>query len=459
MRIYSTQLLAAVVFIDCLSRYPASGSKTARPDVPSVGHPDGHADDISDDIAQRNDEDESEARIGISPGEILAFAEKSQAMKRPESSRTIPRELDLISRVGKASPELSETVAKRLSQEPDHPKPLLDLISGVGKESPEPSETVAKTLSQQPDHPKPLLDPISRMEKEQAHVVVPHSTDIERIIEELKARADLHPVTDETWTLLKKYAENDKADDSTLRNGIGGFTELAIALRKAKAKGLDKDEARAVEIRMLSFLQVKKATNEVAFNGLGLKDVIEKEGLTNNNLALWKEYIDCYKPNNRGNNARLDSSLLYIFRGDEMKVLQIIADAEEGLNLASMMLNGFIRKKMLGGNSNYRVKNLVKLLLEAKMSASMIHDVLEILRKEKFQSDREGEWKELTSALQNTLASGWDDAVKKAVREMKPRKKRETKRKANTALTLELAPARKKRAPRGQKRKKPSIRR
>uniref|UniRef100_A0AAV1U6U1 RxLR effector candidate protein n=1 Tax=Peronospora matthiolae TaxID=2874970 RepID=A0AAV1U6U1_9STRA len=422
MRIYSTQLLAAVVFIDCLSRYPASGSKTARPDVPSVAHPGGHVDDISDDTAQRNDEDESEARIGIPPGEILALAEKSQAMKRPESSRTIPRELDLISRVGKASPELSETVAKRLSQEPDHPKPLLDLISGVGKE--------------------------------QAHVMVPHSTDIERIIEELKARAGLHPVTDETWTLLKKNAKNENVDDPTLRNGIDGFTEVAIALRKAKAENLDKDEARAVEIRMLSLLQDQKVTVPGAFSLLGLKDVIEKEGLTDNNLAMWKEFTDCYKPNRRGKNARLASSLLYIFRSDLDKLLWIAARSK--IEVATHVLVKLIRKKFFGKTT---VTGLMTQLLEAEVSEDMIQDTLRSLHAKGVPQDREKAWTELTSALQITLATGWERAVAEAVREMKLRKKWEAKRKADTAMTLELAPARKKRAPKGQKSTKPSIRR
>uniref|UniRef100_A0AAV1U828 Nucleotide exchange factor SIL1 n=1 Tax=Peronospora matthiolae TaxID=2874970 RepID=A0AAV1U828_9STRA len=457
MRIYSTQLLAAVVFIDCLSRYPASGSKTARPDVPSVAHPDGHVDDISDDTAQRNDEDESEARIGISPGEILALAEKSQAMKRPESSRTIPRELDLISGVGKASPELSETVAKRLSQEPDHPKPLLDLISGVGKESPEPSETVAKRLSQELDHPKPLLDLISGVGKEQAHVMVPHSTDIERIIEELKAGAGLHPVTDEMWTLLKKNAKNENVDDPTLRNGIHGFTKIAFALREAKVKDLDKDEARAVEIRMLDYLLNKeKADVKQAFYHLGLNDVIKKEGLTDNSLALLQEFIDRRNLMHDGPNACLDSSLLSIFVGDDQNLLQIIAGTGEDLVLATNVLVKLIRKKFSGKTT---VTGIVKQLLEAEVSEDMIQHMLPSLRKEEFKPRREGEWKELISALQNTLATGWDDAVKKAVKERKPRKKWGTKRKAKTAMTLELAPARKKRAPKGRKSKKPSIRR
>uniref|UniRef100_A0AAV1U5Q1 Uncharacterized protein n=1 Tax=Peronospora matthiolae TaxID=2874970 RepID=A0AAV1U5Q1_9STRA len=65
MRIYTTELLAAVAFIESLSRYSASGSKTLRPDLHSSDRPKDRVGDASDDgMSQSDDEANGEDRTG-----------------------------------------------------------------------------------------------------------------------------------------------------------------------------------------------------------------------------------------------------------------------------------------------------------------------------------------------------------------------------------------------------------
>uniref|UniRef100_A0AAV1U5L7 Uncharacterized protein n=1 Tax=Peronospora matthiolae TaxID=2874970 RepID=A0AAV1U5L7_9STRA len=80
MRIYTTELLAAVAFIESLSRYSVSGSKTLRPDLHSSDHPKDRVGDASDDgMSQSDDEANGEDRTGTQDvHSLLAVVERAQ---------------------------------------------------------------------------------------------------------------------------------------------------------------------------------------------------------------------------------------------------------------------------------------------------------------------------------------------------------------------------------------------
>nr|APB88797.1 avirulence protein s-hac1Cala2* [Hyaloperonospora arabidopsidis] len=378
MRIYSTELLAAVAFVACLSRCSTSGSKTVRPDVPSSGHPDGHEDDISDDTAHRNDEEESEARMPLS-GEMSALMEKLQAAKRPESSGKLLQELDLTLRMG----------------------------------------------------------------KENAPVVAPRSTNIEKIIEQLEA-IDTEFASGINGARLKTNVANINADDEKQRkvrelvkacgDSNDGYTELASALRKAKADGLN---VAAVENEMLEVWKEKGVRLSSAFDFLELNKLLERGGLTDDNVALFDRYIKVYNRNKKGGRSFLHSTLLAKLEKNISILLKMIAEAGEKSKTATTVLMHFIRGKLLRRRHNQSlVGNLVKNLLKAEISESVLRHILLILREVPTKSRLHEEYLSgFTAALEKELTSST----------------KSLKRKVDTALRVGPAPARKKPASKGQK--------
>nr|APB88800.1 avirulence protein S-HAC1Cala2 [Hyaloperonospora arabidopsidis] len=385
MRIYSTELLAAVAFVACLSRCSTSGSKTVRPDVPSSGHPDGHEDDISDDTAHRNDKEESEARMPLS-GEMSALMEKLQAAKRPESSGKLLQELDLTLRMG----------------------------------------------------------------KENAPVVAPRSTNIEKIIEQLEA-SDTEFASGINGARLKTNVANINADEANINaddekqskvrelvkacgDSDDGYTKLASALRKAKADGLN---VAAVENEMLEVWKVEGVRPDSAFDFLELDKLLERGGLTDDNVALFDQYIKVYNRNKKGGRSFLHSTLLAKLEKNISILLQMIAAAGEKSKTATTVLMHFIRGKLLRRRHNQSlVGNLVKNLLKAEISESVLRHILLILREVPTKSRLHEEYLSgFTAALEKELTSST----------------KSLKRKVDTALRVGPAPARKKPASKGQK--------
>ena len=399
-----------------------------RPDVPSSGHPDGHEDDISDDTAHRNDEEESEARMLLS-GEMSALTEKLQAAKRPESSGKLLQELDLTLRMG----------------------------------------------------------------KENAPVVAPRSTNIEKIIEQLEA-IDTEFASGINGARLKTNVANINAYDEKRRkvrelvmacgDSDDDYTKLASALRKAKADGLN---VVAVENEMLKVWKEKGVQLNSAFDFLELDKLRERGGLTDDNVALFDRYIKVYNRKKRGGRFLLHSTLLANFEGKINILLQMIAQAGEKSKTATTVLMHFIITTLQRQKPSQSLdRNLVRDLLKAGMSESMIQHILPILYEVQRTSTRRKEYLSgFTAALEEELASGWNAVVDTAVTKIKSSNTPSTtaalekelaigwnavvdtavnkikssntpstkslKRKVDTVLRIGPAPARKKPASKGQK--------
>ena len=414
MRIYTTELLAAVAFIASLSRYSASGSKTVPSDPRTSDNSHDREGDASDDIVHSNDEEESEARM-VLPGDIPAFGEKlhdiadstlsaaarTQLNGLHDNPVTQPQELNLISRMRKERLESSGTVAKTHSQE--HSRQELDLTLRLGEKLLTADEWKSWTKH----------DPL------EAHELM------------LK--------------LVEKYGSNDI-----------GLARLASELLEAKVDGIiDSTKATALEEAMLQVWEDTLIPFKKAYDLLELFKKDTRDDLMNEKLQVLRLFLEI--AGRTGGRSDIYSFLHKKLNLERYKQI-IVQSGKESANADGMLW--YLVERWIHGKTSPKV--MFAHMNSAHISEPMAQRLLIAMRNDQRPTELFNTKKDVAvKAFQVALTEGWEKTVKQAAETTNLRSDRgasSSMRLKDAALRHEPAPAPKKRTPKGRNTTEPSKR-
>uniref|UniRef100_A0AAV1U301 Uncharacterized protein n=1 Tax=Peronospora matthiolae TaxID=2874970 RepID=A0AAV1U301_9STRA len=515
MRIYTTELLAAVAFIESLSRYSASGSKTLRPDLHSSDRPKDRVGDASDDgMSQSDDEANGEDRTGTQDvHSLLAVVERAQ-------KRTYDHEIpDFDAQgwdrfvLGQAEDQVHDQIIPTLAAEdwdqlrhahyaPERLEssgtvatPVLDLPSLAEKEQAPVVASQSEADSTKVNEHAPGV--ASRLEAdstrineeaiakatqseakrkraiEHARAMAPQPKDKRTsVIEQLQQKTDKNLLSADQWNSLKKGKKTQNWTAKQLMHELvgmycakaDGLTKLASALLKAKVAALiDGKIFTALEAAMLEAWKNRGITFDRSIDLLELPKLTKEKEMTDNKLRLLERYkfVSLGSQPGRGQNVYLH--LLKKLKSDgDFIYLRTIAQAGEESTIADEMLMYYANYKKLRGTTS---ATMIKRMRAAQISESMIQRLPSKAREVAQAQSGEKlniQWTNVATALETALKEDPTKVVNKALVESKSSSNpsaNKSKRKEGAFPTYEAALALPKEDPKRQKTVGPSIRR
>uniref|UniRef100_A0AAV1U5S3 Uncharacterized protein n=1 Tax=Peronospora matthiolae TaxID=2874970 RepID=A0AAV1U5S3_9STRA len=511
MRIYTTELLAAVAFIESLSRYSASGSKTLRPDLRSSDHPKDPVKTASDNrMLPSNDGANGEDRtFAWESSELSAVLERAQEVIHDQIVPMLAAQDRNHVALGRAGDQMhvhdipySSTQGwDRLRHAHDAPErlessgtvatPVLDLPSLAEKEQApvvasqseadstrvnEHSPGVASRLEADSTRINELLiadgnqvDAYRKRAIERALAVAAQPNDKRTsIIEQLQQQTDDKLLSPDQWKSLKKGKRTQNwTAEQLMQDLVGmygantdGFTKLATALRKAKvADRNDEMIFTALEAAMLESWKNRGIAFDRSPGLLELSDLTGERDMMDNKLRLLHRYLFVSPDGHHG--GRYD---VYRYLFDKLKsegdyiYLRTLAQAGQ-----STIVDGMLMYYVNNAVSHMSPTTMINRMHAAQISESTGWRMLSNIRQvAQAQENYEGKfrWTNIAKALQTGSDNKWKNYFKKAlgIASSNP-SANNSKRKEGTFSTYEAALALSKEDPKRQKTAGPSIRR
>uniref|UniRef100_A0AAV1UUT0 Uncharacterized protein n=1 Tax=Peronospora matthiolae TaxID=2874970 RepID=A0AAV1UUT0_9STRA len=483
MRIYTTELLAAVAFIESLSRYSASGSKTLRPDLHSSDRPKDRVGDASDNhMLPSNDIANGEDRTwALEFPELYAVVERAQGVIHDQSVPMLAAEDWDQLRHAHYAPERLEssgTVATPVFDLPSLAAPVVASQSEADSTRVnEHSPGVASRL--EADSTRINEEAIAKATQSEAkrNRAIEHAlaTALQpkdkrtSIIEQLQQQTDKNLLSADQWNSLKEEKTQDWTAEQLMHELVGmfgantdGLTKLASALLKAKVAALiDGEIFTALEAAMLESWKNRGITFDRSSDLLELSNLTAEKDMTDQ-LRL----LERYKFVIHSGHGQVRNVYLHILKKLKSKgnfdYLRAIVPMGEESTIADEMLMYFVIRGYLKGVTS---ATMIERMRAAQISESMIQrlpskarEVAQVQKK----NDRKVRWTNIATALDTALKEDPTKVVNKALVESKSSSNpsaNNSKRKEGTFSTYEAALALPKEDPKRQKTAGPSIQR